>query len=298
MPFLLCTHILSFRYQSDAPQVDTTNKGSISASTGISVGGDWDENALSAKLQSSTLTTTGGVKTFGGNGGTTTTSSSEILDMKTTYESQLNEKVGIQEKLRLEETRKQLAAAREGMKKQEEKLKEEAEAKQRKEQEELEARNGASGGADAGGKWIPSRIRTGAGVGGSSRPTGWGRGVGGLSSTGRQINMNDEELFPDLATADKLIKQEEEQKQLNAAKAKTVKPAWGAQKKVEQEEQEQEAEPKEEENISKETAAIPSPAPTPEIDTMTAPVTTAASVAEALKKKPKKKKKDLSTFKA
>lgn len=282
--------------------MDTTNKGSISTSTGISVGGDWDENALSAKLQSSTLTTTGGVKTLGGNGGTTTTSSNEILDMKTTYESQLNEKVGIQEKLRLEETRKQLAAAREGMKKQEEKLKEEAEAKKRKEQEELEARNAFSGGADAGGKWVPSRIRTaGAGVGGSSRPIGLGRmGVGGLSSTGfqRQINMNDEELFPDLATADKLIKQEEEQKQLNAAKAKPVKPAWGAQKKVEQEEQEQEAEPKEEETISKETATASSPAPAPENDTVTAPVTTAASLAEALKKKPKKKKKDLSTFKA
>ena len=221
---------------------------------------------MSARLQSSTLAT------------------GEVLDMKTTYESQMNEKEEIQEKLRVEETRKQLAAAREGMKKEEERLKEEMEEKKKKEQELAEARNMTAGGST---RWVPSHMRSSApsgGIGGI-RPMGLGRSGMASSLTGfqRQVNMRDEELFPDLATADKMMKQEEEQK-VNATKAKkkTVEA-----KKVEKDEN------KEEKETEKETP-VATPAPIPAV----APVTTAASIAAELQKKPKKKKKDLSTFKA
>jgi len=104
----------------------------------------------------------------------------------------------------------------------------------------------------------------------------------------KKVDTNDEELFPDLATADKLIQDVENQKIANAAaaakanKAKAIasKPRWGIR-----------AEKKEEKPIVEEEKPVSKEAEAP------VPVAAATSAAPVVKKK-KKKKKDLSTFKS
>ena len=217
----------------------------------------------------------------------------ELMDMKA-LELKRNEEDNIAERMRIEENKAKLAAAREGMEKEAQRLKEEKEAKEAKKQARFDAAPAASsvGGA---GKWIPSRVRNPT----LSRPSPSGSSRFGAVSVSsgyqRKVDTNDEELFPDLATADKLIQEEEDQKAEAAAKAAALKKAkaavnkptpWGAKSKKETEKPEKkEEEPK---PVEKKPEA-PAPAPTP----AAAPTPSPTPV-----KKKKKKKKDLSTFKS
>lgn len=289
----------------DAPEVSTEGVASTTAATAsMSIspgGGDWGdekETIPSPQEINSTSETNIGEK---------------LLDMKTAYESKRNEKEEIKEKLRVEETKAQLAAARDGMKKQEEKKKEEKETKKKVGEDGfttvpktggnrfgLAAGNMAGGGSSIGSKWVPPHMR-GSSSGPSAiggRSMGMGMGGSGLRSGGptgfqKQVNTNDEELFPDLATADKIIAKEEEQKAAAAAAAsRRSKPSvspWGK-KKVVSEKKEVEATPVVAAAVDEKKADEPAPTPAPK------PVS-ATPVAAGLKKK-KKKKKDLSTFKA
>lgn len=200
-----------------------------------------------------------------------------------------NEQEDIAEKLRVEETKKQLEAARIGMEKEAQRLKEEQAAAEAKKKEREGNRFGAAAanvGSGIGGasKWVPSRMRNTM----PSPSVGASRFGAAATATGYQkkVDTKDEELFPDLATADKLIQQEEAQKAekaaaaaaANRARAIASKPRWGM--KAEKEEKKPE-----------EVKETPAPTPAP------APVAAPAPAPTAVKKK-KKKKKDLSTFKA
>lgn len=118
----------------------------------------------------------------------------------------------IAEKLRVEETKAALAAAREGMEREAQKL---AEEKERKRQEALgqaAAAGATPGGAGlGGGRWVPSHMRGSAG-GGSLRA----RMMGGGS---QNLDVADEELFPDLASADKMLADKEAAEKKRAAMA-------------------------------------------------------------------------------
>ena len=202
-----------------------------------------------------------------------------------------NEQEDIAEKLRVEETKKQLEAARIGMEKEAQRLKEEQAAAEAKKKERESNRFGAAAanvGSGIGGasKWVPSRMRNTM----PSPSVGASRFGAAATATGYQkkVDTKDEELFPDLATADKLIQQEEAQKAekaaaaaaANRARAIASKPRWGM--KAEKE--------KEEEKKPEEVKETPAPTLAP------APVAAPAPAQTAVKKK-KKKKKDLSTFK-
>ena len=260
--------------------------------------GDWAENTQETKIQR--------VVVAASNGGP-----SELLDM-TALDKKRNEEDDIAERLRVEETKAQLAAAREGMEKKENDAKE---AKLEANEKSISApaaggsrfgaaaANIADGDGAAGGKWIPRHMRNApssgrTGLGGSmgmgSRSMGMGMGGSGSSSGyQRKVDTNDENLFPDLATADKLIAEEEESKQMAARRAKASAPVWSTKPKAAPAKPAPPVEEKpapiveEKKEPPKETPA-PTPAPT---------TTTTSSVAAGLKKK-KKKKKDLSTFKA
>jgi hypothetical protein len=269
----------------DAPSISSGINNDISSLT-INSGkedeaaaGDWDDSALASKFTVNTAATT-----------TSTGGAAELMDMKA-LEKKRNEQDDIKERLRVEETKQKLAAAREGMEKEAQRLKEEKNAKEEAKKSGVNAtpstgnRFGAAAanmGAGAGGgatKWVPSRV---------SRAPVASSGPG--SRFQRKVDTQDEELFPDLATADKIIEQEEERKQQAQKQAKG--PVWGAKKATPAPRKEEKPEP---------------PAPVKEPEPAPAPVeaekkeeikpTPKAPVGAGLKKK-KKKKKDLSTFKA
>jgi len=261
---------------------------------------DWADNTQETKIQRVVMTAS--------NGGP-----SELLDM-TALDKKHNEEDDIAERLRVEETKAQLAAAREGMEKEAARLKVEKQSKEAKLQANglmnsgggssrfgAAAANVADGDAGTGGKWVPRHLRSAApsgrtGLGGSM---GMGSRSMGMSSSGsgsgfqRKVDTNDENLFPDLATADKLIAQEEESKQMAARRAKAAVPVWSAKptpapvKPTPPVEEKPVPIVEEKKEVPKEA---PSPAPA-------VAATPAPSVGAGLKKK-KKKKKDLSTFKA
>lgn len=136
--------------------------------------------------------------------------SAEVLDFKSIGPKR-GKTDNIAEKLRVEETKAQLAAAREGMEREAARLKEEQE---RKEQEKKDAaaksRFGAAatpggGGGSTGIKWVSSRVRAGASPSTpylSSQHHGAGK-----------LDVQDEELFPDLASAEKILEQKEKSHQ-------------------------------------------------------------------------------------
>ena len=124
----------------------------------------------------------------------------------------------IAEKLRVEETKAALAAAREGMEREAQKL------AQEKEQKRLEAAGQATAGtpgAGMGGKWVPSHMRGSMG-GGSLRA----RMMGGS----QKLDVADEELFPDLASADKMLAEKDaaEKKRASMATNKPITALSGA----------------------------------------------------------------------
>lgn len=152
----------------------------------------------------------------------------KALDLKGSY----NDELDIAERLRLEETRAQLAAAREGMEREAQRMKEEKEKKELAASTRMGASATGGSGGDTGGKWVPSRLR----AGGSSLTTGERFGMAGLSSsTSQRVNTEDENLFPDLAAAEAIIeKQKQEQPAFMASKKTPVGggATWGSRPKL------------------------------------------------------------------
>lgn len=249
-----------------------------------STGGDWDETAAAAPTPSNP---------------TGNAAAAELMDMKA-LELKRNEQDDIAERMRVEETRAKLAAAREGMEKEAKRLKDEKERKESKKMEKNQAQSGgrfgaavvgavSSAGIGGGGKWVPVHMRnSGAAAAPSRTMTGGSRFRAAASATGYQkkVDTADDELFPDLANANKLIQEEEDHKAAVAAAkqaraAKKAKAGAEARRAAEKalEEENQEVEEKEKEELK------------PVVETK------AEEKAEPAKKKKKKKKKDLSSFK-
>jgi hypothetical protein len=216
-----------------------------------------------------------------------TGSTAELLELKA-LDLKANEKDDIAEKLRIEETKKQLAAAKEGMEKEAQRIKEQREMKFTDVATSKPRFSGAAaprfgaaaaGLAATGGKWVPPHMRGGGGM----VPRGLGVGRGS-----HKLDTQDESLFPDLAAADAILEQQKEKPAYSVAKKTPVGggATWGSKPKIkkakpEKSKEEQTPEPAEEE------ASAPAPAPEP----------VEASVPKSTVKPKKKKKKDLSTFK-
>ena len=176
--------------------------------SGLSLGGpkagdndDWDESQAAAWGSNAAATNSGADSKV-----------SELLDMQA-LEVKRNEEDDVAERLRVEETKAQLARAKEGMAKEAERLAAEKAAK------EAKAAERAAASPATGGRWVPSHLRN-AGAGGASI------GGGGLSST-------NEELFPDLAQADKILadkekQEEEERKRIANSQPIRAPSGWGS----------------------------------------------------------------------
>jgi len=269
-------------------------------------GGDWDDTPITTKKSKPTTNSTIVVNTNTGGGG-----AAELLDMKA-LEKKRNEQDDIAERLRVEETKAKLAAARDGMEKEGQRLKEAKEAKTQPKSTGTSAGAsaggsrfgkasanmfGGGGGASAGasgdsakGKWVPPHLRGGGGM----APRTMAPASSGFQ---RKVDTQDENLFPDLATADKIIAQEEEQRQHANRKAKAPTAAWGMKRPSAPSAQ-----------VVKQTTPPPLETNDDKLDTkeqtpvlVSKPLvksTPSVPAASTLKKKTKKKKKDLSTFKA
>jgi hypothetical protein len=169
----------------------------------------WDDEALGASL-AGTATKKG-----------SQTTTNNVLDMKS-----IDPKKGstdtIAEKLRLQETKAQLAAAREGMERQAQKIKESKE--KMLETTTATAATGANrfAAASASTKWVPTHMR-GAGSSGTQQLRAGGGG---------KLDVADNELFPDLAAADKILKEKETQKMYKPIKKTPVGggATWASQK--------------------------------------------------------------------
>jgi len=269
---------------------DPKTSGETESSAG---GGDWDDGAHTKQFQKP-ATNSNVVNTNTGGGG-----AAELLDMKA-LEKKRNEQDDIAERLRVEETKAKLKAAKEGMEKEGQRLKEAKEQKgfkpvpstggSRFGKASANMFGGSAGGSEStNGKWVPPHLRGGGGM----APRQMAPAPSGYQ---RKVDTQDESLFPDLATADKIIAQEEEQRLHANRKAKAPTAAWGVSRAAQKEPASQ----------AKQTTPSP-PAPVEdkvekkeEPAVVTKPETKAIStapVAAGLKKKTKKKKKDLSTFK-
>jgi len=169
----------------------------------------------------------------------TTTSSSgpkvaELLDMQA-LNTMRSAQDDVAERLRIEETKAALARAKEGMEKEAERLVAEKEAKEAKAAARASGSSMASGAS--GGKWVPAHIRN---AGGGSRFGSATRGPASMDGAGgfqKSVDMASEELFPDLADADKIVADKEaelkkEQDRMAAASSgggPTMAPAgWGS----------------------------------------------------------------------
>lgn len=239
----------------------------------------WDDEALVAATSTARIALT--------------SNAAELLDMKA-LESKGQDDIA--ERMRLEETKAALASAREGMERQAQRLKEEQEKKK-----EEPSRFAAAAETSAGGKWIPSRLRSGG--------TSLSRvRMGG--TTHQKLDTQDESLFPDLKEADKILQQEKKQEAVYKVPKKTAVgggATWGSRPAVKK------VVPKEEEKLGPpvSTAPAPSAPPTPVAPpspvappTPAAPPTPVAVAPISTEPKPsvgaglkKKKKKDISTFK-
>lgn len=232
----------------------------------------WEEEALATATARKAAVATG--------------STAELLEIKA-LDLKGNEQDDIYEKLRIEETKAQLAAAKEGMEKEAQRIKEQREMKHTDvatSKPRFGAARGAAprfgaaaaGLAATGGKWVPPHMRSGQG---GMMPRGLGMGGGS-----HKLDTQDESLFPDLAAADAILEQQKEKPAYSVAKKTPVGggATWGSKpkpKKVKAEKPKEEQTPE----PAKEEASAPAPAPAPK------PV-------ESVKPK-KKKKKDLATFK-
>jgi len=266
----------------------------------------WDDDALAAK------TSRKGAAVVVPAGATTKDLVVETKALSLKTHTGGNEQQNIAEKLRVEETKKKLAAARKGMEMEAQRLKEEKEKKEEgKAGATGSSRFGAAAAAGSGGTWKSSRLRSG---GGGLSNIGWGSKMGGSSSMQRKVNTEDENLFPDLAAADAILEKQKVDGQ-PAYKAPTKTPVgggatWGASSNITatapksrpklnlKKKVVAEAPKTEEPAAETPAAATEEPATTPaETTTTEAPAAAAEATAAApLKPKKKKKKKDLSTF--
>jgi hypothetical protein len=218
----------------------------------------------------------------------------ELRDMKS-LDPKRSDQGYIAEKLRVEETKAQLASAREGMEREAAKLKEDRVKKDEKKAAiptNANPRFGAAaasiGGGGTGGKWLPPHLRAGT----MPRARMPGQFVGGF----QKVDTQDEQLFPDLATADAIIERQQKDSQPAfkapkktpvgggatwATKIKKPSPKAPRAPKVEPKVEEAPVEKKEEEPVKAESSAT----------------TESSAVKAPIKKRVVKKKKDLSTFK-
>jgi hypothetical protein len=182
----------TYCYRSDAPAISSDGKffsdGDTSTdavdTTDAKKNDEWDDAALASNLARKV----------------TTNASAEVRDMKS-LDGAKGHQGNIAEKLRMEETKAQLAAAREGMEREAKLLQEKKEEMEAKKQEVAPRFAGAASSLGGGGKWMPpslAKMKMGA------PSTGGGN---------RRFNVDDAELFPDLATADKIIEQKEKEQQ-------------------------------------------------------------------------------------
>lgn len=285
----------------DAPALSTDNDAAVAVSGNMN-GADpaaadsndateqWDDEALAATLVQK--------KAVSSN------NAAELLDMKA-LDLKRSEQGDIQEKLRLEENKAKLAAAKAGMEKEAQRLKEE---KEKKEQGSSSAaaptgsRFGAAaaGMTSSGGKWLPPHMRAG-GAPLSSRF--------GMGPASQKLDTEDENLFPDLAAADAILEKQKSQGPAYKVPKKTPVgggATWGsklkkanteAEEASEPEQATQEEEPKEAESEST-SAVAPAQATEEGAPAEAAPEAAQATAAKAPIKPKKKKKKDLSTFKS
>jgi hypothetical protein len=253
----------------------------------------------------------------------------ELMDMNALNQLRSTED-DVAERLRIEETKAQLARAKEGMAKEAERLAAEKEAKEQKAAARAAgvaaSSTGGGGLGGIGGKWVPSHMRSG----GSAI-----RGPASMDGAGlmNKPNVTDEELFPDLAAADKILAEKEQKEKASVAGSGggiRAPSGWGnrggaaaaspAQRKPLNLSTPAERKPLNLVSAKKEEEAVaPAPAHVEETEimeeskpTISAPVeekpvaataaTTSSSDAAAAPEKKivlkKKKKKDLSTFKA
>lgn len=233
----------------------------------------------------------------------------EILDVKTLSDTAEQASNSIQQRLKLEETKAALQAARDGMEREALRLKQEEEDKKQgggfttatskasggSGRFSAAAQNVAGGGASsgAGGKsWVPPHLRSGTAAS-LTRRTGMMGSSGGFQ---KKVDTKDETLFPDLNTADKILEQEKSAAAYKPPKKTPVGGTWasarasGSLKKA--------PTPVVKETPKEEVAPVPVPVakeePKPATKT-TEPA--AAAPTKSMPVKKKKKKKDLSTFK-
>lgn len=299
----------------DAPAISNngpTTAGALPLQTGDHTNDDsqWDDEALAAKTsrKGAAMVVPAGVTTK------ELVVETKALSLKTHTGG--NEQQNIAEKLRVEETKKKLAAARKGMEREALRLKEEKEKKEEGKAATGSSRFGAAAAAGGGGTWKSSRLRS---SGGGLSNIGWGSKMGG-SSMQRKVDTEDENLFPDLAAADAIL--EKQKSEQPAYKAPTKTPVgggatWGAssnitatapksrpklnlkKKVVAAAPAVAEPAPKTEEAEASTPAAATTEEPaakTAAETTTEAPAAVEATAAAPLKPKKKKKKKDLSTF--
>lgn len=245
----------------------------VTDSTSGSGGGDWDEEALAAAFARK---------------GAVAGNATELLDMKA-LESKRREHDDVAERLRVEETKAKIAAAREGMEREAQRLKEEREKKD----EAMKPETPAAGLGGVGGKYVPRHMR--AGVGGLSRMR---MGAAGMPS--QRLDTQDESLFPDLASADKILEKQKNQVAYKVPKKTAVGggATWGSRPAVPKQPAKavvKEAIPPKVEPSVDPPKAKASETPKAQSDNVS-PASEAATSAVVPKKK-KKKKKDLSTFK-
>jgi len=261
----------------------------------------WDDAALAAKTRK-------GVAVVVPAGVTTKDLIVETKALSLKTHTGGDEQKDIANKLRIEETKAKLAAAKKGMEDEALRLKE---AKLAKEEGKAPTSNRFGAAAGAGGKWV-SRSRAAGSGGGSLSSVGWGSK---MASSGfqRKVDTEDENLFPDLASADAIL--EKQKAEQPAYKAVTKTPVgggatWGAsrvaapvsrpklnlKKKAPvaaSEEPAKEEEPQE--PVATEVEAAPAETATTN-EAEAAPEAVAAAPAPLKLKPKKKKKKDLSTF--
>jgi hypothetical protein len=206
----------------------------------------------------------------------------------------------IAEKLRVEETKAQLAAAREGMERQAAKLKDDRDKKDEKKASIPSSSNPRFGAAAAsmgaggtGTKWLPPHLRAG---GGGSMPRARMPGsayVGGF----QKVDTQDEQLFPDLATADAIIeKQKDFQPAFKAPKKTPVGGGATWASKMKKPAPRAPHAPKAEPAVAEAPPIVAKEPEEPATTETAAPASTLTAKAP-IKKRTLKKKKDLSTFK-
>mmetsp|Transcript_27502 Transcript_27502/g.75744 ORF Transcript_27502/g.75744 Transcript_27502/m.75744 type:complete len:330 (-) Transcript_27502:118-1107(-) len=223
----------------------------------------------------------------------------EVLDMKSFGRNKNSDNIA--EKLKMEETKAKLAAARQGMERQAAQAKAEKERKEQEARDKQAARAAATPASNtASAVWVSARARAQKQTLPKMR-----MGTGGPMMS-QNLDTSNEELFPDLGSAGKILEQKSKPKPgkktpvgggANWATKTTPKktPAKPPMKKPEDATPKPKEESKPVEEAKPASAPVKEPAPAPAPAAAEAPAVPVKPT--VTKKKGKKKKKDLSTFK-